>query len=39
VLTKTGELFQREAKARKDAAATLKWLAAASSPYRQPRMS
>jgi hypothetical protein len=29
VLTKTGELFRREAKARKDAAASLGWLAAA----------
>jgi len=29
VLTKTDELFQREAKARKDAAASLEWLAAA----------
>jgi hypothetical protein len=28
VLTKTGELFRREAKARKDAAADLEWLAA-----------
>ena len=28
VLTKTGELFRREAKARKDAAANLDWLAA-----------
>ena len=27
VLTKTGELFQREAKAREDAAASLQWLA------------
>ena len=30
VLTKTDELFRREAKARKDAAANLQWLAAAS---------
>ena len=28
VLTKTSELFRREAKARKDAAADLEWLAA-----------
>jgi hypothetical protein len=28
VLTKTGELFQREARARKDATASLEWLAA-----------
>ena len=28
VLTKTGELFQREAKAPKDATASLQWLAA-----------
>jgi hypothetical protein len=28
VLTKTDELFRREAKARKDAAASLEWLAA-----------
>jgi len=28
VLTKTDELFRREAKARKDAAADLEWLAA-----------
>jgi hypothetical protein len=30
VLTKTDELFRREAKARKDTAASLEWLAAAS---------
>jgi hypothetical protein len=30
VLTKTDELFQREAEARKDAAASLEWLATAS---------
>jgi hypothetical protein len=30
VLTKTGELFRREAKAAKDAAASLEWLTAAS---------
>jgi hypothetical protein len=30
VLTKTSELFRREAKARKDATASLEWLAAAS---------
>ncbi len=34
VLTKTGELFQPEANARKDAAAILEWLAAA--PGRGP---
>jgi hypothetical protein len=28
VLTKTDELFQREVRARKDAAASLEWLAA-----------
>jgi len=30
VLTKTAELFRREAKGRKDATASLEWLAAAS---------
>ena len=30
VLTKTGELFRREATARKDATASLEWLATAS---------
>jgi hypothetical protein len=36
VLTKTGELFRREAKACKDAAADLDWLAAQRRPQPKP---
>jgi len=36
VLTKTDELFRREAKERKDAAADLEWLVAQRRPQRKP---